>query len=199
MTYPRAARIVAALVVAAFVAGACTNTDRYEPKFGPPVAGNASVFDKAVVDKDGNVYVAAKTQLMRLEDGRRVEVSGGWVNPDAFTFDERGRLWVADQARPDGKELVARGKERNGAKRRRFATALPAGSKPVGIAAIDDELFVCRSGQGDVYRLHVGIDDVARRRGVVPGLKCDTAIVSLADGSLVTATGDDIRRYPPRR
>jgi len=191
-------RALAALLVVAFVTSACTNEDRYAQTFGSPVAADASAFDVAVVDERGDVYVAVDTRIMRIDAGRRVEVSGGWVNPNAFTFDDRGRLWVADQARADGKELVARGREKNGAKRRRFATALPEGSKPSGIAAIKDELFVCRSGQRDVYRLHVGLDDVARRRGVVPGLKCDRAIMSLPDGSLVTATGDDIRRYPPR-
>ena len=170
---------------------------------GPRLAASVATGHLAF-DSKGRLLVAVGTRLLRLDPDAPASqepevVSAGWVNPNTFTIDDRDRVWVADQARPDGKELVARGAERDGAKRRRFASALPAGSTPSSLAVIDDELYVCRPKTRDVYRLHIGIDRVARRRGVVAGLKCDGAIASMPDGSLVTATANDIRRYPPKR
>jgi hypothetical protein len=168
------------------------------PKVSPHTAAGQLVFES-----DGRLLVAVGTRILRLvPNGRSTqqpsEVSAGWIRPSAFTVDDRGRLWVADQARPDGRELVARGRERNGAKRRRFASALPARSTPTGLAAAANELYVCRPGQHDLYRLHIGLDEVARRRVAVPGLSCDGGVVSMPDGSLITATAHDIRRYRAR-
>ncbi len=145
----------------------------------------------------GELYVSVGRRVYSLL-GRVTTVSDGWVNAFAFTVDGRDRMFVADQPPLHGTTFVARGRENDHAKRRRFATGL-AGTKASGITFVDDELLVCRSNVGDVMRLHVGIDNVARRRGPVEGIKCRNAIASTTDGSVITAIAHEIRRYPPTR
>ncbi|MEY2426427.1 MAG: hypothetical protein QOI61_1999, partial [Actinomycetota bacterium] len=48
------------------------------------------------------------------------------------------------------------------------------------------------------YRLHIGLDEVARRRDWLPGLVCDRDIAVAKDGSVITATNGAIYRYRPR-
>jgi len=146
------------------------------------------------VDRDGRIYESVGGRIMQ---GSTI-ISKGWVNPFAFSIDARNRLFVADQASDSGKERTARGRENDVAKRNRFSAVLPKNSKPIGLAILDDELLVCRSTYRDVFRLHVGIDNTPRNRGVVKGLACTGAIATMADGSVVTATAHEIRRYPPR-
>jgi len=152
------------------------------------------------VGSTGDIYVSLGTRIDRIDaGGRTAPVSDGWVNAFAFDVDDRDRLFVADQAPRGGTAFVARGRESDRAKRRRFATGLPKGSVPSALATRVDELLVCRANAHDVYRLHVGLDNTPRRRGVVRGVACEGAIATMADGSVVTATANDIRRYPPRR
>lgn len=155
--------------------------------------------------REGHIEFTPKGELY-VSVGRRVysvlgdvtKVSDGWVNAFAFTVDERDRMFVADQPPLRGKTFVARGRENDHAKRRRFATGL-AGTKVSGITFVNDELLACRSNVGDVMRLHVGLDNVARRRAPLKGVKCRNAIVSTTDGSVITAIAHEIRRYPPTR
>lgn len=149
-----------------------------------------------VFDPDGALYVSIGARVVRIVDGEAETVSDGWVNPFAFSIDERDRMFVADAPSPGGKAFVARGRENDQPKRRRFATGLP-GSKPSGLAFVGDEVLVCRSNVGDVARLHIGLDNTARRRGSIEGVKCRNAVVVMSDGSVVTALAHEIRRYPP--
>jgi hypothetical protein len=159
-----------------------------------------------------NIAVDAKRRLL-IGIGNRIEsidpviahapapkeISSGWANPRAFVPGRGDRIWVADDAPKGEKERVARGGETNKAKRRRFATVLPKDTDPSGVALRDDELLVCSEHYGTVYRLHIGLDDVARRRAVVEGLECKHSIVAAPDRSVITATSTAIYRYPPRR
>ncbi len=154
-------------------------------------------------DPDGRLYVSMGDVLEQIDRGGKEgqvakKVTDGWVDAYAFDVDEHNRVWVVDQPGADGKAFVARGRERDHAKRRRFATALPAGSTPSAVATRVDEALVCRSSTHDVFRLHIGLDNTARRRNVVKGLVCDGAIATMADGSVVTATHDAILRYGAR-
>lgn len=161
-----------------------------------PVVNSLQRVGRIAFDPDGVLHVSLRDRIVRIVDGQADVVSQGWVNPLAFSIDERGRMFVADHPRRDGEAFVARGREANRAKRNRFATGL-AGTKPSGLAFVRDEVLVCRSNVGDVARLHIGLDNVARRRGAVEGVRCRNAIVAMDDGSIVTALAHEIRRYPP--
>ena len=134
---------------------------------------------------NGILYVSIGHRVYDI-DGAVSTVSDGWNNAFAFAVDARDRMFVADQPSKEGKAFVARGREKNHAKRRRFATGL-AGTKPSGVAFVDDELLVCRGNVGDVARLHIGLDNVARRRESLARVKCRDAIVTTTDGSVITA------------
>jgi sugar lactone lactonase YvrE len=134
---------------------------------------------------------------LRPPTQKPVVISGGWTDP-VFTLGRGHRIWVADNAVPGQKERVARGREQSLAKRNRFASVLPAYTNPSGVALLKDELLLCSRTHKRVYRLHIGLDDVARRRDWLPGLVCDRDIALAPDGSLVTATSGAIYRYPPR-
>jgi hypothetical protein len=145
-------------------------------------------------NKNGDLLVAVGD---RLADAQGHVISNGWHSP-RIAAGRDNRIWVADDAPGTEKELVARGREKDGAKRRRFASALPPHTDPSGIALRKDELLVCGRRLGRVYRLHIGLDDVARRRGTLAGLKCTNAIVVAPDGAVITATDNAILRYGAR-
>lgn len=144
--------------------------------------------------ENGDLLVAVDD---RIVDGEGHVISNGWHAPK-IVAGRGNRIWVADDAPRAEKELVARGREKNGAKRRRFASPLPQRTDPSAVALRKDELLVCSRRAGTVYRLHIGLDDVARRRGTVDGLSCTNAIVVSSDGAVITATDNAILRYGAR-
>lgn len=151
----------------------------------------------------GELAGGGSGKLLRLHAGgpetqTPTEITRGWHNPFGFTVDFRNNLWVADNAPGREKELVSRGNERDRANRRRHATALPSHFAPSGLAIDEYELYACSYTTKAVFRLHIGLDNVARRRGEVKGLTCQSAIVAQPDGSLITATSTAIYRYPAR-
>ncbi len=177
-------RDVDGVTVAAWQDGAATSVVQ--------VASTDSV--DIAFDNDGGLLVGAGD---RIVDGQGRVVSGGWHSPKIAPG--RGkRLWVADDAPGSAKELVGRGRENDKAKRRRFASALPARTDPSDVAVLKNEVLVCSRNYGTVYRLHIGLDDVARRRAPIEGLRCRTAIVVSVDNSVITATDDAIVRYGAR-
>src|SRR5205085_163046 len=132
--------------------------------------------------KDDQLIVGITHNLTKIDPfhGAGVKptiISSGWTDP-SFVLGRGNRIWVADNALPGTKELVARGRERDAAKRRRFATALPAYTNPSGVAIRNDELLVCSRTHRKVFRLHIGLDDVARRRSPIVGMVCDRDIVT---------------------
>lgn len=154
------------------------------------------------VTGEGELLVGLAGHLLSLDprngpDQKPTVVSSGWTDP-VLTLGRGNRIWVADNGLPGLQEHVARGRERDVAKRNRFASALPPYTNPAGVALLDDELLLCSRTHRKVYRLHIGIDDIARRRGWMPGLVCDRDIAAAADRSVVTATTGAIYRYPPR-
>jgi hypothetical protein len=145
-------------------------------------------------DTDGRLLLGIGDRII---DTQGQVISDGWRAPQVVPG--RGhRLWVADNAPGDDKELVARGREKSVVKRRRFASALPLRTDPSDLALLKDELLVCSEHYGTVYRLHIGLDDVARRRSALKNVKCRNAIVISPDNSVITATEDAILRYGAR-
>jgi hypothetical protein len=171
-------------------------------KFNPGVNGPASRFPIHLRMADDNTFtVGWSHNLFTIEPGRpyekRVVVSDGWTDP-VFAFGRGTQIWVADNALPGSKERVARGREKNHAKRNRFASALPAYTNPSDMVLLKDELLLCSKTHEKVYRLHIGLDEVARRRDWMKGLVCDRDIGVTSNGSLITATNGAIYKYPPR-
>jgi hypothetical protein len=150
-----------------------------------------------VITTKGELVVGVGSQILELRPMHKV-ISTGWTDP-VLAPGRGDRIWVADNEPPGGKERVARGRERDHAKRNRFASVLPPYTNPTGATLIGDEILLCSRTHNKVYRLHIGLDDVARRRSFVGRLVCDRNIGSLSDGSVVTAQTGVIYRYPPRR
>lgn len=149
----------------------------------------------------GELVVGWRTQLFSLDpDGAETQaprvISDGYTDP-VFAFGRGTRIWLADNGLPGSKERVVRGRERNDAKRNRFAAVLPAYTNPSGVVVYDDQVLLCSRTHRKVYRLHIGIDDVARKRDYLPGLQCERDIGQLADGSLITTRLGVVYRYPP--
>jgi hypothetical protein len=164
-----------------------------------PVTGSGppSRFPLHIAFDDGKLIIGHDDTVVSRENGDDTLISKGWTDP--VVAPGRGnRIWVADNALPGSKERVARGRERSIAKRNRFASTLPEFTNPSGMALLDDQLLVCSKTRKKVFRLHIGIDDVARRRDWMKGLVCDRDIAVAKDGSLITATRGSIVRYPPR-
>lgn len=155
------------------------------------------------VTSKNQLILGYASQILRLDralgPNQKPEViSAGYTDPVVIAPRGGSRLWVADNGVPGTKERVGRGREKNVAKRNRFATALPPYTNPSGMTLLRDELLVCSKTHKKVYRLHIGIDEVARRRDWLPGLVCDRDIGVLADGSLITSQNGAIYKYPPR-
>jgi hypothetical protein len=144
----------------------------------------------------GDLVVGVGDEILELQPTHKV-ISRGWTDP-VLGAGRGNRIWVADNEPPGGKERVARGREKDHAKRNRFASVLPPYTNPTGAALDDDEVLLCSHTHNKVYRLHIGIDDVARRRGWLYGLLCDRDIAVLPDGSLITSQTSLIYKYPPR-
>ncbi len=161
---------------------------------GPP-----SEFPLHIVFTSKNEMVIGHgdTVVRRVNNAETV-ISKGWTDP-VVTAGRGNKIWVADNAASGTKERVARGREKSVAKRNRFATALPASSDPSGMALVNDELLVCSRTRQQIYRLHIGLDEVARRRGWLKGLVCDRDIAIDRTGALITAANGAIYKYPPRR
>lgn len=150
----------------------------------------------ALTSDSGQLILGVDHTVEELQPTHRV-ISGGWLDP--LVGGGRGdRIWVADNAPPGGRERLARGRESDVAKRNRFASVLPPDTNPSGIAILVNEVLLCSKTHKKVYRLHIGLDDVARRRGWLSGLRCDRDIGVRSDGSLITAADGAIYKYPPR-
>ncbi len=162
-----------------------------------PIVNSLQRVGHIAFDNKGVLHVSLADRIVRVVDGKAETLTKDWVNPFAFAIDARNRIFVADQPPLRGKSFVARGRETDPAKRKRFATGLPAGSKPSGLVFLGDELLVCRATAGDAFRLHIGLDNTPRRRNPVDAVKCRNAIAVGGDGSLITAIAHEIRRYPP--
>jgi hypothetical protein len=149
-----------------------------------------------VITTKGELVVGVGDDVLELRPTHKV-VSQHWTDPVVIAGRDN-RIWVADNEPPGGKERVARGREKSHAKRNRFASVLPAYMNPSGGTLIKDEILLCSRTHKKVYRLHIGLDDVARRRDFVGRLVCDRDIGSLPDGSVITAQTNALYKYPPR-
>ena len=112
-------------------------------------------------------------------------LSSGWNNPFAFTFTERGELWLADNAPGDDPERLTRGDQPGP------VTALPPKTVPSGIAARADELLVCgyASRLLESYRF----TDVGLVRDRTLARNCRLGVIVLTDGRVAYATETAIR------
>jgi hypothetical protein len=149
-----------------------------------------------VITTKQELVIGVGDEVLELAPTHRV-ISRHWTDP-VVVAGRGDRIWVADNEPPGGKERLARGRETDHAKRNRFASVLPPYTNPSGGTMINDEILLCSRTHKKVYRLHVGLDDVARRRNFVGRLMCDRDIASLPDGSVITAQTSVIYRYPPR-
>lgn len=146
---------------------------------------------------DNELLIGHGDKLVSRVSGTDTLISNDWTDP-VITPGRGSRIWVADNALLGKDERVARGREKSVSKRNRFASTLPAYTNPSGMALLDDQLLLCSRTHKKVYRLHIGIDDVARRRGWLKGLVCDRDIAVDRQGALYTSANDAIYRYPPR-
>ncbi len=164
--------------------------------------GGASRFAAHIaMAADGDLVVGWHTRLFSLdprgsEQQRPQRISDGYTDP-VFTMGRGNRIWVADNRLPGAKERVVRGREESRSKRNRFGSVLPGSTNPSSAVVSDDEVLLCSRTHRSVYRLHIGLDDVARRRGTLPGLVCERDLGLMADGSLITTQPGVIYRYPP--
>jgi hypothetical protein len=164
--------------------------------------GNVSTFAAHIaLGPDGRLLVGWHTRLFSLDPRGRVGqtpqlISDGYTDP-VFVVGRGNRIWVADNASPGDKERVVRGREKSEDKRNRFGSVLPAYTNPSSAVLVKDEVLLCSKTHRKLYRLHIGLDDVARRRGMLAGLVCERDIALRADGSLITTQRGVIYRYPP--
>jgi hypothetical protein len=171
-------------------------------KVDPATRGPASRFPVHIKSAGGDTLIVGHSRnVYSLRVGQpfadRTPISSGWTDP-VIALGRGTRIWVADNGLPGSKERAARGRERDVAKRNRFASDLPPDTNPTDAVVYDDELLLCSRTHKKVYRLHIGIDDVARRRDWLAPLVCDRNIGVTRDGALITAQTDAIYRYPPR-
>ncbi len=146
---------------------------------------------------DNQLLIGHGDKLVSRVNGNDTLISKDWTDP-VITPGRGDRIWVADNALPGKDERVARGREQSVSKRNRFSSTLPSYTNPSGIVRLDDQLLLCSRTHKKVYRLHIGIEDVARRRGWMKGLVCDRDIAVDRQGALYTAANAAIYRYPPR-
>lgn len=148
----------------------------------------------------GRAVAADRDGLLLGGDGRIVRADGKvvserWSGPVALAVDTTNRLWAIDAGSGVERARVARGREKNRAKRHRFASFVPEGVVPVAAAADEDNVYVCDSKNKQVVRFHIGLDDVARVRDPVAGMRCEHDIAVTHDGSIVTAVAGEILYY----
>ena len=123
-------------------------------------------------------------------------LSSGWRNPYAFTYDENGRLWVADNAPPGKPERIGVGDKEDA-----MLTSLAENLAPSAMIALPDgSLGVCGFLDGQMRKVRVsrgggtGSDPTASLTGDVLVEPCTVAAVLASDGSTVFATETEIRR-----
>lgn len=129
---------------------------------------------------------SVKGKLLRLDpDGepgqRPTVISTGWSNPFAFAFAPDGVLWVADNSGGDAPERIALG---NAGPRPEVIGVLPDRTAPSGLAILaDGTLGICSYLRGTLLRWVPG--EPARTTDL--HAPCDTGVIVLPNGSLVTA------------
>lgn len=119
-------------------------------------------------------------------------LSSGWIDPYAFTYDDAGRLWVAD-APPAAGVRVSRG-DVDG--RPTDSAAWGEAVAPAGLAAAGaEELVLCGSTSGTVQRISTaGGRPTLAQDGVAP---CRHGVAVLADGRWAVALEAGIRIQDP--
>lgn len=136
-----------------------------------------------VLDPDGDV------------DQTPEVLSSGWRNPFAFTYDDDGRLWVADNAPPGRPERIGLGDKEDGA-----VTELSENLAPSALVTLPDgDLGLCGFLDGQMRRVAIdrgvrtGTDPTARLAGDVVVEPCTVAAVQLVGGTTLFATETQIR------
>lgn len=120
-------------------------------------------------------------------------VSSGWNNPFAFTIDDEGRLWVADNTPGDTPERLARG---DAGPRATDITVLPAGTAPSGLAVRGDTLAVCGYLTRTLVPYRIAQGGPPEPAGGVLADDCRLGVATLSDGRLAYSTGQTIRILP---
>ena len=122
-------------------------------------------------------------------------VSGEWNNPFALTSSSAHGLWVADNHPGDGDERLMPGDNPLGSNELVPVTVLPTDSAPVGLASIDDRLFVCAWNTGAIYRYELRTDETGARSGAeragTVATDCKRDVLAI-DGRLFYAGADAI-------
>lgn len=113
-------------------------------------------------------------------DQRPTTISGGWTNPIAFDLDPNGVLWIADNGNDDAPERLTRG---DLDARQYPITELPSDTVPSGLAATEDDLFVCGFESRRLLRYRIRGDQTVRR-GPPLATNCSLAVAVLPDGRL---------------
>ena len=120
-------------------------------------------------------------------------ISGGWTNPAAFGFTPDGTLWIGDDA-PDGTpDRLARG---DLDLRRYPVTELSEDTAPSGLAATDEELYLCGFETRRLVRFRIR-GDQAFRDGEPLATNCSLGAITLPDGRLAYSNEGTIFTLDP--
>ncbi len=158
---------------------------------GNVVVGVGDLLDAGRVDDPE----APNGKLLALDpagpaDQQAAVLSGDWNNPFAFTYDDQGVLWVADNAGPSGAERIGRG-DRPDARRTELR---PPDDQmaPSALVPLDDgDLGVCSYLEGRLLRIRVDGDRATPTDDVLTE-PCRLGAVALPDGRVVVADSDEV-------
>ena len=120
-------------------------------------------------------------------------ISGGWTEPTAFGFAPDGTLWIADDAPDDTPDRLARG---DLDLRRYPLTELSEDTAPTGLAATEDEIFVCGFETRRLVRYRIR-GDQAFRTGLPLATNCSLGVITLPDGRLAYSNEGTIFTIDP--
>jgi hypothetical protein len=120
-------------------------------------------------------------------------ISGGWTNPTAFGFGPDGTLWIADDAPDDSPDRLTRG---DLDLRRYPVTELSEDTAPAGLAATEDDVFVCGFETRRLARYRIQ-GDRALREGDPLATNCSLGVLALPDGRLAYSNEGTIFTIDP--
>ncbi|MGI8728478.1 MAG: PQQ-dependent sugar dehydrogenase [Solirubrobacteraceae bacterium] len=125
-------------------------------------------------------------------DQRPRILSGGWHNPFAFDLDERGRVWIADNAPGTLPERIGRGDGED-----RAITVLDGRRAPSGVAMLSPRaLALCGVVSGKLERFRRDAGGRWKPAGTI-ARDCRYGVLKTSDGRLAVSGSDGVRFVTP--